>query len=304
MGIWADYIENFSFYLKIERNAPSNTVEAYVSDAAKLEAYVEAAGAEGPENVTSEKIRNFLAWMAELGIEARSQSRILSGIKAFYEHLQLENLCSSDPTQSIDMPRIGRHLPSVLAVEEIDAMIAAIDLSTNEGQRNCAIVETLYSCGLRVSELCNMLISDMRMNEGFIKIKGKGSKERLVPISGKAVREISLYMSEYRRHWNIAPDCGDILFLNRYGRQLTRVMVFTIIKKLAQAAGIEKKVSPHTLRHSFATHMVDAGADLRAVQEMLGHESILTTEIYTHLDRHHLRQSMEMHHPRSRKRQQ
>ncbi len=303
MENWDGYLENFTFFLQMEKSMADNSVEAYVRDAGKLASFIHMSYPEiDPTKVKEHHISAFIHWLGEFGIGARSQARILSGIKAFFKHLVLDKLIDEDPTITMEMPQLSRKLPELLEVAEIDDMLSIIDLSTDEGQRNRAIIETLYSCGLRVSELCGLLISNIHLDEGFIKIKGKGNKERLVPISGKAIKEISLYTSGYRCFMNIVPGHEDILFLNRRGRQLTRVMIFTIVKQLATAAGIIKNVSPHTFRHSFATHLVDGGADLRAVQDMLGHESILTTEIYTHLDREHLRSAIEMYHPRSDKR--
>lgn len=303
MENWDSYLENFSFFLQMERSMADNSVEAYVYDAEKLASFT-AMNYPGlkPEQIEEKHIYEFIHWLAEIGIGARSQARILSGIKAFFRYLKIEELTATDPTQNMELPKLSRKLPEILDISEIDDMLTAVDLSTNEGQRNRAIIETLYSCGLRVSELCGLLISNMHLDEEYIKVTGKGNKERLVPMSGKAQKEIRLYTEGYRCHADIVPGHEDILFLNRRGKQLTRVMIFTIVKQLATAAGIRKNVSPHTFRHSFATHLVDGGADLRAVQDMLGHESILTTEIYTHLDREHLRSAIEMFHPRSGKR--
>jgi integrase/recombinase XerD len=251
-----------------------------------------------PTQVDGEQLNEFLHWTNELGMSPTSQSRVISGIKAFFKYLLIENYIEKDPTELLESPRIGRKLPEILSVAEIDKILAAIDLSQPEGQRNKAIIESLYSCGLRVSELINLRISNLYFKNGFIRIRGKGSKERLVPISQRAIKEIKLYM-ENRKKLNIDKNCEDILFLNRRGKQLTRVMVFLIIKKLAQVAGITKNISPHTFRHSFASHLIEGGADLRAIQEMLGHESITTTETYTHLDRDYLRHTIIEHHPRS-----
>lgn len=303
MENWDGYLENFSFFLQMERSMADNSVDAYIRDASKLASFAQMRYPSiSPVEIKEFHVTEFIHWLGEIGICARSQARILSGIKAFFRHLKIEDLVENDPTQNMEMPQLSRKLPAILEVSEIDSMLDAIDLSTGEGQRNRAIIETLYSCGLRVSELCGLLISNMYLDDGFIKIKGKGSKERLVPISSKAIREIGLYTQGYRCYMDIVPGHEDILFLNRRGRQLTRVMIFTIVKQTAALAGITKTVSPHTFRHSFATHLVDGGADLRAVQDMLGHESILTTEIYTHLDREHLRSAIEMYHPRSSKR--
>jgi integrase/recombinase XerD len=245
-------------------------------------------------------LSDFLVYEAEQGTQARSQARMLSGIRAFYKYLLMDNLIDADPTRLVSYPKIGRKLPDVLTVQEIDALLAAIDLSQPEGQRNKAMLETMYSCGLRVSELVGLRLSDLFFKEGFIKVKGKGSKERLTPVGRKAKHEIDLYMFD-RVKLDIARGHEDFLFLNRRGKALSRVMVFTVIKNLAAMIGLQKSISPHTFRHSFATHLVEGGADLRAVQEMLGHESIITTEIYTHLDRDFLRQTIVEFHPRSKK---
>jgi integrase/recombinase XerD len=239
-------------------------------------------------------------FITELGMSERSQARIVSGLKSFFRFLILDEQIEADPTQLIEAPKLGRKLPVVLSVEEIDAIQAAIDLSTNEGHRNKAIIETLYSCGLRVSELIDLRLSHLHAEQAYIKVIGKGQKERLVPISQKALNDINFYIKGYRNHMDVIDKSAqDIVFLNRRGKKLTRVMIFTIVKQLVQAADIQKNVSPHTFRHSFATHLVEGGADLRVVQEMLGHESILTTEIYTHLDRTFLQETLMMYHPRS-----
>lgn len=268
-------------------------------DIRKFHQYLEIKGlAISPEQVTHDHLKDFIHWINELGLSTATQSRIISGIKSFFQHLIIEDKIEQDPAELLEAPRLGRKLPEVLSVDEIDELIGAIDLSQPEGQRNKAIIETLYSCGLRVSELINLKISNSYLNKGFIRVIGKGDKERLVPISNKAIKEIKNYFP-YRNQLKIDRSAEDILFLNRRGKQLTRVMVFTIIRKLALKANLKKKVSPHTLRHSFATHLIDGGADLRAIQEMLGHESILTTEIYTHLDRNYLRETIIEHHPRA-----
>ena len=278
-----------------------NTVEAYLDDLNKLLAYLQTIGSTVmPQEVTPAILSDFIAYEGSKGLQARSQARMLSGIRAFYKYLLMDNLIDADPTQIVDYPKIGRKLPDVLTVEEIDALLGKIDLSRPEGQRNKAMLETMYSCGLRVSELISLHLSDLFFNEGFVKVKGKGGKERLAPISNKAIHEINLYMID-RKKINITKGHEDFLFLNRRGKALTRVMVFTIIKDLAAASGLQKTISPHTFRHSFATHLVEGGADLRAVQEMLGHESILTTEIYTHLDRSYLRETIIEFHPRNKK---
>ena len=298
---WQSTLKDFEGFLKLEKGLSPNSIVAYLSDIQKLLQYMEIQQlAGGPEKLEHEQLHQFLVWISELGLSARSQARILSGLKAFYRFLLLDDRLDKDPTALLEGPRLGRKLPEVLSVDEIDLMLSKIDLSKPEGRRNKAMLETLYSCGLRVSELVGLQISNIFRAEGFIRIIGKGDKQRLVPVSGRALKEIDFYLPD-RSSLVIQPGHEDILFLNRRGHQLTRVMVFTIIKELAQAAGIKKTVSPHTFRHSFATHLVEGGADLRAVQEMLGHESIITTEIYTHLDREYLREAIISFHPRSGK---
>jgi integrase/recombinase XerD len=297
---WESIIASYKGFLKLEKGLSENSIEAYLADVAKLRQYLELQQMDvAPAELDHENLREFLAWIADLGLSARSQARILSGLKAFYRYLLLEDLVQKDPTALLEGPRLGRKLPEVLTVSEIDRMLDKIDLSKPEGQRNKAMLETLYSCGLRVSELVGLKISGIFRAEGFIRVIGKGDKERLVPFSPRALKEIDLYMPD-RNTLTIVPGHEDILFLNRRGKILTRNMVFLIIRELAQAAGIKKTVSPHTFRHSFATHLVEGGADLRAVQEMLGHESITTTEIYTHLDREYLREAIISFHPRSK----
>lgn len=296
---WEISIKGFINFLRMERSLSSNSIDAYLNDIKKLREYLETKkNILMPTQVDGKQLNEFLHWTNELGMSPTSQSRVISGIKAFFKYLLIENYIEKDPTELLESPRIGRKLPEILSVAEIDKILAAIDLSQPEGQRNKAIIESLYSCGLRVSELINLRISNLYFKNGFIRIMGKGSKERLVPISQRAIKEINLYM-ENRKKLNIDKNCEDILFLNRRGKQLTRVMVFLIIKKLAQVAGITKNISPHTFRHSFASHLIEGGADLRAIQEMLGHESITTTETYTHLDRDYLRHTIIEHHPRS-----
>ena len=286
--------------MKLEKSLSANTIEAYINDVSKLISFLEIKNCNlPPESITMTNLKEFIRWINELGLGARSQARIISGIKAFYKYLLLEDVIETDPTTLLETPKIGRKLPEVLSVEEIDLLIGHIDLSKSEGQRNKAMVETLYSCGLRVSELINLKLSNIFFNQGFVRVTGKGNKERLVPIGSKAIHEIELYLIDRNKLPVISRESEDILFLNRRGRKLTRVMIFTIIKDLAEKSGIKKNISPHTFRHSFATHLIDGGADLRAVQEMLGHESILTTEIYTHLDREYLRDAIIRFHPRS-----
>lgn len=286
-------------YLKLEKGLSENTVQAYLTDLDKLMAYLTLEGIDYTE-VTLEHLEHFSAGLHDIGIHPRSQARILSGIRSFYQFLLLEDYIEQDPCELLESPQIGKHLPDVLTVEEINALIGQIDRSTREGQRNCAILETLYSCGLRVSELCNLKISDLYLNEGFIKVEGKGNKQRLVPISPRAVSELKNYFLD-REQGLIKPGYEDFVFISRFGKNISRIMVFHIIKELAAAIGLKKSISPHTFRHSFATHLLEGGANLRAIQCMLGHESIGTTEIYMHIDRTLLRQEIIEHHPRNRK---
>ena len=296
---WNAILREYEIFLKLEKSLSANSISAYMADIRKLLQYFEIHGLFfSPQEVEYRHLQDFLGWITGLGLSARSQARLISGLKSFYRFLLLDDQISKDPTAMLEGPRLGRKLPEVLSVEEIDRILAVIDLSKPEGRRNRAMLEVLYSCGLRVSELINLRISNLFIKEGFFRIIGKGDKERLVPVSDKALKEIDLYMPD-RNFLDVKRDSEDILFLNRRGRKLTRVMVFTIIKELTAAAGIKKTVSPHTFRHSFATHLVEGGADLRAVQEMLGHESIITTEIYTHLDREYLREAIISYHPRS-----
>jgi len=297
---WEQTIIQFRNYLKLERSLSGNSIAAYEADIRKLVAYLEIKKQSTlPQQIKLTDLKNFIEWINELGLHARSQSRIISGLKSFYKFLLMDNQIEKDPSGLLESPKIGRKLPEVLSIMEIDQIIAAIDLSSPEGQRNKAIIETLYSCGLRVSELVNLKISNLYFSEGFIKVVGKGSKERLVPIGSKAIKEIELYYTYRNQLPNIDKASQNIVFLNRRGKQLTRVMIFTIVKRLVEKAQIHKTISPHTFRHSFATHLIDGGADLRAVQEMLGHESIITTEIYTHLDREYLRDAIIQYHPRA-----
>ena len=297
---WKQYTKGFEAYLKIERSLAENTVENYSRDIDKLYQYCNLfAQQKSPLAIQEEDISGFLKWITEIGLSATSQNRILSGIKAFYKYLLLEDEIKDDPTQLFESAKTGRKLPDTLNHDEVELLLKQIDLSKPEGERNKAIIETLYSCGLRVSELINLRISDLYFEEGFIRVVGKGNKQRIVPIGSMGIKQITIYKDQVRVFQDVKPGFEDILFLNRRGRQLTRVMIFTIIKRLTEEAGIKKKISPHTLRHSFATELVQRGADLRAVQEMLGHESITTTEIYTHLDRAHLRDSIIQFHPRA-----
>lgn len=299
---WNSILKGFKAYLQLERSLSENSVDAYLRDMAKLEQYCELQGVlVQPEKLTQQQLEQFLIYVSEYGLSARTQARILSGLKAFYKYLSIEDVIEDNPTELLEAPKIGRKLPDVLSVEEINKLINAIDLSKAEGERNKAMLETMYSCGLRVSELVNLRLSNLNFNEGFIHVIGKGSKERIVPIGSIAIKHINIYIKAVRNHQqNIKKGNEDVVFLNRRGSKLTRVMIFTIIKQLCEKSGINKTISPHTLRHSFATHLVEGGADLRAVQEMLGHESITTTEIYTHLDRDYLRQAILDFHPRSK----
>jgi integrase/recombinase XerD len=297
---WEDSFKDFQHFLRLEKSLSENSIEAYSNDLRKLIQYFEFRGLDiEPELVNTENLKEFIKWINELGMSSRSQARVISGLKAFFRFLSLEEKIEEDPTALIEAPKISRKLPQVLTVDEIDKIISKIDLSKPEGHRNRAIIEVLYSCGLRVSELTELRLSDINMEKGYLRVRGKGDKERLVPIGKRAIKEIRNYL--YHRNSLLFIDEGskDILFLNRRGNKITRVMIFTIIKNLSTLAGINKRISPHTFRHSFATHLVERGADLRAVQEMLGHESILTTEIYTHLDREYLRDTILSYHPRS-----
>jgi len=300
MSIWERYIKDFVSYLKIEKGLAENSILAYQNDVDKLKDFAAGIG-KTADQLDYEDLKQFLSTLFDLGLSARSQARIISGIKQFYGFLILENLVKVDPSELLEQPKLGRKLPEVLTIEEIDALLAAIDLSKNEGHRNRAMLETLYSCGLRVSELVGLRFSDLFFEEGFIRVIGKGNKERLVPVSPQVQKEIDIYQQHIRNHLNIQKGSENIVFLNRRGAQLTRVMVFTIIKNLAETIGLKKNISPHTFRHSFATHLIEGGANLRAIQEMLGHESITTTEIYTHLDQRFLRDAILSFHPRNAK---
>ncbi|HZX62040.1 MAG TPA: site-specific tyrosine recombinase XerD [Bacteroidales bacterium] len=299
MSDWSSFIKGYKAYLQLEKSLSVNSVDAYVHDVHKFAQYLDFANLNlSPEKIELHHFQDFLKWINELGMTSRTQARVISGIKGFYKYLLLENVTAVDPTEMLESPKIGRKLPNTLSVEEIDTLINSIDLSKPEGERNKAILETLYACGLRVSELVNIQISNLFFNDGFLRVTGKGDKERLVPLGSIAQKHIRIYMDTVRSHLEIRKGYEDILFLNRRGSRLTRVMIFIIIKKLALKAGLKKTISPHTFRHSFATHLVEGGADLRAVQEMLGHESITTTEIYTHLDREYLRSTIIQFHPR------
>ena len=301
MGNWKVYREGFKAYLLLELSLSANTAEAYLRDLGKLEDFLQMNEAlPPPAELQAEQLETFLAWLGELGLAVRSQARLVSALKTFYRYLLLEGLSEQDPTQLIEAPRLGRKIPEVLTYDEIKRLFTAIDLSHPQGQRNRAILETLYACGLRVSELTGLRLSNLFLDIGFVKIIGKGNKERVVPIGEAAQKHIKLYVESQRRgQLNVQGGEEDYLFLNRRGRHLSRVMVFNIVKDAAKAAGIEKKTSPHTFRHSFATHLIEGGADLKAVQDMLGHESIITTEIYTHLDTDYLRETIMQYHPRN-----
>ncbi|SDB88690.1 site-specific tyrosine recombinase XerD [Williamwhitmania taraxaci] len=292
-------IEGYASFLRLEKGLSENSIVAYTSDMDKLWQFAnQELNKQTVETLSQQDLEAFIVSLESNGLNKRSQARTLSGVKGFFRYLMLEDVLVNDPTELLLAPKVGRKLPIVLSTEEIDAIISAIDLSKPEGQRNKAILETLYSCGLRVSELVGLSLSNLHFSEGFIKVVGKGNKERLVPISPRAVKEIEYYYIDRNK---LTPDSAskDIVFLNRRGKKLSRVMIFTITKLLAEQAGIKKTISPHTFRHSFATHLVEGGADLRAVQEMLGHESILTTEIYTHLDTTFLRETIMQFHPRA-----
>lgn len=302
MSNWQAYKNRFKQYLQLERSLSKNSIEAYADDLNKLEQYSQAhLNNSSPLQIELSHLRGFVKWISELGFSPTSQARIISGIKTFYKFLLLENDIQQSPAELLEAPKTTRKLPVFLSIEEIDNMMAQIDRSTNEGERNLAMLETLYSCGLRVSELVSLKISNLHLEEEYIKVTGKGNKERLVPIGKSAVKLLKNYISKVRVHLPIKKNAGDYIFLNRRGSPISRVMVFYIIKDLSSKAGIRKKLSPHTFRHSFATHLVEGGADLRAVQEMLGHESITTTEIYTHIDRQYLRENILSFHPRNRK---
>lgn len=296
--LWKNIYSDFKRYLHFERGLSDNTIEAYLKDISKLQVYCDE-HALSVEALTSQHIQHFLAWINSFGISTATQARILSGLKSFYNYMQLEHDLAENPTALIETPRLSRNLPDVLSIEEIDTLISAIDLSSPEGTRNRAMLEVLYGCGLRVSELINLKLSNLFLEIEFIKVEGKGSKERLVPIGGQASKQLYIYIKESRVHQGIKPGHEDYVFISRRGTHLSRVMVFLIIQKLAAVVGLKKNISPHTFRHSFASHLVEGGADLRAVQDMLGHESITTTEIYTHIDKDYLQSVITEFHPRS-----
>lgn len=297
---WDTYTIQFKNYLKLERSLADNSIGAYLSDVDKLRQFFEIKELKiSPENVTQTHLLDFLEFITELGMSAYTQARMVSGLKAFFRFLVYEELITNDPSALIEPPKLGRKLPDTLDITEIDRLLAAIDLSTDTGQRNRAMLETLYSSGLRVSELTSLKLSDIHEDIGFLRIVGKGSKERLVPIGRSALKYIRIFRDEVRVHLAIKNGFEDHLFITKRGKPISRVMVFYVIKELANEIGLEKSISPHTFRHSFATHLIEGGADLRAVQDMLGHESITTTEIYTHLDRDYLKQIITQYHPRN-----
>ncbi len=300
---WQPLLKGFESYLKLERSLSNNSIEGYGRDVQKLVDFLEIHQYDmGVKEINSDHLAQFIQWINELGLGARSQARIISGLKTFYKYLLLEDIVDKNPMQLLDTPKMQRKIPEVLSYEEMQALLGTIDLSTNHGLRNRAMLETLYACGLRVSELINLRLSNYYPQVSFLKVIGKNNKERIVPIGEVAIKHIGFYVNHVREQQkNIHPDHKDFLFLNRRGKKLTRIMVFHVVKAASKAAGIEKNVSPHTFRHSFATHLVEGGADLKAVQDMLGHESITTTEIYTHLDTDYLRETVMTFHPRNRK---
>ncbi len=297
---WEQALADYRIHLKLERGLSPRTVEAYLTDLAKLREHATALQPPlCPDQVELRHLQDFIAVQVKAGLKATSQARLLSAIRSFYRHLMLDKRVDSDPTELLESPRIGRYLPDFLSIEDIDAIIGAIDMSAPLAHRDRAMLETLYGCGLRVSELCGLQLSRLHFQEGFVRVVGKGNKERLVPITPEAMHQITIYREQERSHLPVQPKAADLLFLNARGGGLSRVSVFKLVKALAEAAGVRKSISPHTFRHSFATHLVEGGADLRSVQEMLGHASITTTEIYTHLDREYLRSNIMRFHPRA-----
>jgi len=297
---WDILIKQFKNYLQLERSLSGNSVEAYVHDIVKLRQFLEISNVSiTPQKLTQKELQNFIEYIHEIGLAPHSQARILSGIKAFYKFLMMEEEITDDPSALLEGPKLGRKLPDTLHFHEIEKLLEAIDLSTAEGARNRSMLETLYSSGLRVSELVELRISNVNFDDGFVKVLGKGNKERYVPIGGDAIKFMKIYINEIRVHIPIQKGYENYVYLNRRGKKISRVMIFTIIKNLAHNIGLKKSISPHTFRHSFATHLIEGGADLRAVQEMLGHASITTTEIYTHLDRDYLKEVIKSFHPRS-----
>ena len=296
--MWEAYKKGFKNYLQLERSLSDNSVEAYVRDIKRLTEFLEIKETlKTPQDVTLKNLQQFAKWITEAGASPASQSRIISGIRSFYKYCLQENITTNDPSALLESPKLKRTLPDVLSFDEIEKIISVIDVSTPDGARNKAMLEVMYSCGLRVSELINLRKSWLFLDVGFIRVIGKGDKERLIPIGTDAIKYLKIYQEQIRVQQKIAKDFEDVIFLNRFGKTLSRVMVFMIIKDLAKKAGINKNISPHTFRHSFATHLVEGGANLRAVQQMLGHESITTTEIYTHLDKDFLRSTLQLHHP-------
>ncbi len=296
---WKNAIAQFRLFLKLEKQLSDNSIAGYINDVQKLKNYIDSYDDHIlPSQVTTDLIQTFIYQLSDL-VSPHTQARLISGLRLFYKFLMLENIISYNPLDLIESPKLSRKLPDVLSLEEIDQMIAAIDLSTPEGERNRSIIETLYGCGLRVSELVNLKLSDLFFEEGFIKVTGKGDKQRFIPISEYTQKYINIYVKHIRNHQKINPAFSDILYLNRRGKQLTRVMIFHIIKSLTKKAGIDKNISPHSLRHSFATHLLENGADLRSIQLLLGHESITTTEIYLHLDKQKLHETLRKFHPRA-----
>jgi len=296
--MWEAYKKGYKAFLQLEKSLSDNSVEAYLHDIEKLTTWIQQTEhLKTPQQIVLKDLENFIRWISELGMTPGSQARIISGLRSFFKYCLQEQIITTSPAMLLESPKLKRSLPDVLSFEEISAMINCIDLSKSEGGRNKAILETLYSCGLRVTEAVNLRISCLHLDLGFIRVIGKGDKERLIPIGSDAAKYIEIYKNDIRIHLSIKPGNEDVLFLNRRGAKLSRVMIFLIIKELARLAEIKKTISPHTFRHSFATHLVEGGADLRAVQEMLGHESITTTEIYTHLDREYLRSTLQQFHP-------
>ncbi|TCD00616.1 site-specific tyrosine recombinase XerD [Pedobacter frigidisoli] len=298
--MWQSYIKGFKSYLKLERSLSGNSVDAYLGDLDKLIQYFQSLSLEPKlTDIKVADLKSFISWLNELGTQASTQARVISGLKAFFKYLMLEELIQNDPTALIEAPKLSRKLPDTLNIHEINELISAIDASKPEGMRNKAIIEVLYGCGLRVTELTELKISNLYPQIEFVKVIGKGNKERLVPIGGVALKLLDIYLTQVRVHMSIKKGNEDFIFLNRFGAKLSRISIFNLIKSLAVAIGLKKTISPHTLRHSFATHLIEGGADLRAVQEMLGHSSITTTEIYTHVDRDYLREVITQFHPRS-----
>jgi len=299
---WQTLIKGFSSYMLLERSFSKHSIKAYIQDVTKLSEFmIQKKSGKNPLTIIPEDLHEFIQFYAKIGLETSSQARMLSGLRAFFKFLLLENLIEDDPTDLLEGPKLHRKIPDVLTIAELEQVLGAVDLSHPQGQRNRAILETLYSCGLRVSELINLKLSNYYPEIGYVRVIGKNDKERVIPIGGEAMKQINFYIDAVRNHISkIDPSSEDVLFLNRRGKQLTRVMIFTIVKNTVKAAGIDKVVSPHTFRHSFATHLVQGGADLKAVQDMLGHESITTTEIYTHLDTGFLRETLMLYHPRNK----